>query len=98
MLPSFLKKYFWDVDFTALKQKKYEQFIAKRILERGDVKAVRWLLKNIPEKAIKETVLSCRQLSSKTANFWAGFFGLNRKKILCLKKSFQKLQKSHWIN
>jgi len=40
-LPEFLKKYFWDVDFSKLDKEAYSQFIIERILEYGDQKAIK---------------------------------------------------------
>lgn len=96
-LPSFLKKYFWDVDSDSLNLKENSFFIITRLLEYGDFKAVSWLLKHTKRKQIQEVIKKSRELSPKTLNFWGLFFNLNRKKILCLKKSYQEMQKSHWI-
>ncbi len=95
-LPIFLKQYFWEVDFDSLNFKKSEDYIIARILEYGDIPAIRWLLKNADIEKIKEVVLSSRSLSKKTANFWGLFFNLERTRIQCLKKSYQKMQKRHW--
>lgn len=95
-LPKFFKKYFWDVDFSKINLKDSESFVAERLLEYGDEKALSWLLKNVKEKTIKKILLEERALSSKSANFWAIYFGLPKNKILCLKKSYQKVRKSHW--
>lgn len=95
-LPLFLKKYFWDIDFDNLNFKKREEFVILRILEYGDIKSTQWLFKNINKKRIKETILNQRVLSPKTTNFWCLFFNLKKEKILCLKKPYQKMQKSHW--
>mgnify|MGYP006943673440 CR=1 FL=1 len=96
-LPPFLKKYFWNVDFSKLDFKKDSFFIINRILEYGDDKALRWLFKNASKKQIKEVVLNSRELTAKSANFWGLMFNLDRNKILCLKKPYQKMQKTHWI-
>lgn len=95
-IPQFLKKYFWDIGFKELKLAENESFIAERILEHGDPKAISWLLKHIQKKSIKKTLLTRRVLSPKSANFWALYFGLPKDKILCLKKSYLKMRKSHW--
>jgi hypothetical protein len=95
-IPGFLKKYFWDVDFLKLDKNKHSYFIIERILEYGDKKALKWLKENFEEKAIKNVLLTSKNLSPKTANFWQLIFGLNKDKILCLKKSFRKKQKLIW--
>ncbi|NQU99872.1 MAG: hypothetical protein HQ538_03990 [Parcubacteria group bacterium] len=95
-LPSFLKKYFWNVDFTKLDLEKDSFFVINRILEYGDIKGLCWLFKKVKRKQIEEVIMKSRELSPKTANFWALFLNLNKNKILCLKKSYQKMQRTHW--
>lgn len=91
-LPIFFKPYFWDVDFSTLNLSKDPGFIIKRTLDRGDAKALRWILKYYPKEKIKDTVLTSRDLSQKTANFWADIFNLDRTKILCLQKPYSRTQ------
>jgi hypothetical protein len=94
---TFLKKYFWETDFKSLDLKKDAVYIISRILEYGDIKAVKWLLKNFDKKLIKKVILTQRGFSPKTSNFWRLFFNLNKNKVLCLKKSYLKRRKSHWF-
>lgn len=96
-LPSFLKKYFWNVDFAKLDLEKDSFFVITRLLEYGDFKAISWLLKHTKRKQIQEVIMKSRELSPKTANFWSLFLNLDKNKILCLRKSYQEMQKSHWI-
>jgi len=95
-LPKFLKKYFWDVEFKELNLEGNKDFITERILEYGDPKALSWLLNRVKKETIKNLLFTKRGLSPKSANFWAIFFSLPRDKILCLKKSYLKMRKSHW--
>lgn len=95
-LPAFLKKYFWEVDFDSLNFKKSEFYIIARILEYGDIPAIRWLFRNTNPDMIKESIIKSRGLSKKSANFWSLFFNLDKNKVQCLKKSYQKMQSRHW--
>jgi hypothetical protein len=90
------KKYFWETDAEKLDLKKDAKYISSRILEHGDIDALKWLLKVFNKKLIKKTILEYRGFSPRTANFWRLFFKLNKNKILCLKRSYQKMQKTHW--
>ena len=94
--PTFLKNYFWDVDFPKLNKKIHSRFIIERILEYGDEKALGWMGKNFDLKEIKNVLYNSKNLSRKSVNFWQFIFSLNKNKILCLKKSFQKKQKLIW--
>lgn len=96
MLPKQFEKYFWDVDFKKLDEKKRKQYVIARILEYGDLEAVRWLLKKYQNRTIEKTLMTSRSFSERTANFWANYFSLNRNNIICLKKSYLKRRKELW--
>jgi len=96
LIPNFVKKYFWDVDFLKLDKKEHSKFIIERILEYGDKKAVEWMREEFKLDQIKNVLQNSRNLSQKSANFWQIILGLNKDKILCLKKSFLKRQELIW--
>ena len=95
-LPTFLKKYFWDVDFSKLQKNSHSQFIIERILEYGDENSVRWLRNNFDSREIKEVLYNSKNISPKSANFWQLIFNIKRDKILCLKKSFREKRRLIW--
>lgn len=91
-LPDFLKQYFWDVDFNILDFKKSKVFVLKRILDRGDTKALGWIRKNYTNQEIKKLLLITRDISPKTAKFWADYLKISHKKVPCLQKPYSKIQ------
>lgn len=91
-LPRFLKKYFWDVDFEKVDLEKSRVFILKRVLDRGNDKALKWLLLHYNKEDIKQLLLTTRDLSAKTANFWASYLNINPKKVPCLQKPYSRIQ------
>ncbi len=95
-LPSFLQKYFWDVDFLEVDKNSYSMFIIERILEFGDQKSVRWMLNNFNLDEIKKVIMVSRNLSKKSANFWQIIFNIGRDKILCFRKSSLQKQQMIW--
>ena len=95
-IPKFLKKYFWDVDFSKLNKEIYASFVIERILEEGNEEAVRWMRDNFDLSQIKNVLFNSKNLSPKSANYWQLIFNLKREKILCLRKSFQKKQRLIW--
>ena len=52
-LPGFLKKYFWDVDFTKIDPEHSRIYIIRRIMEYGDQKAVSWMRNKYTEAEIR---------------------------------------------
>ena len=97
-LPQFLRPYFWDVDFGKLTLPKHSSFIATRLLEYGNEEASRWLFKTIKHSIIKDALVKSRGLSSKSLLFWSLVFNIDRSKIPWLKKSYQKMQGTHWLH
>ncbi len=95
-LPEFLRQYFWDVDFDQLIFDKSRIFILKRVLDRGDDKAIKWLLQNYTKEDIKQLLLVSRDLSAKTANFWANYLGVDKRKVVCLQKPYLSMRQMHW--
>lgn len=89
-LPTFLKSYFWDVDFYKLDPQEYPEFVLKRVIDRGDTQALRWALSCYPLESIKNLVLKSRDLSRKTANFWARILGLSPLQVPCLQKPYSR--------
>ena len=95
-IPTFLKKYFWDVDLAQLDVEKHSRFIIERILEYGRPEAVRWMRETFSPAQIKQVIMTSKNLSPKSANFWGFIFHLSKDQILCLKKSFRQKQKLIW--
>ena len=90
--PEFLRSYFWDVKFDLLDFRKSRTFILKRVLDRGNTKALSWIRQNYTNQEIKKLLLTTRDISPKTANFWAIFLGIDKRKVVCLQKPYSRIQ------
>ena len=90
-LPSHFKDYFWDVKFDDLDTTTSPGFIIKRVMDRGDTAAIRWLRTTYDNNQIKAVLLKTKDLSRPTANFWADVLGLDKSKILCLTKPYSPI-------
>lgn len=95
-IPDYVKEYFWEIDTDKLDINKRQEYIIARLLEYGRPESVKWLFDNYNREKIKKIILNTRSLSLKSANFWSEYFKIPKNKILCLKKSYQKMQKTHW--
>lgn len=71
-LPKFITKYFWGDDTKVLSIKKHKRYISNTILEKGDIKAFRWLTSKVPKKQIKQVISKLKNPKSK--NFWRLYF------------------------
>ncbi len=69
-LPNFLKIYFWDCDFKVLSLEKHHEFITTRLMNFGDLKAIKWLIKHSTKRDLKRVVDNSRGLETKSYNFW----------------------------
>jgi len=87
-VPEFLRAYFWDVEFEELQIKKNAFFVIKRVLDRGNLSDIRWLIKTYGKDEIKKVVMETRDLARHTGNFWADIFGLDKKRLPCLQKPY----------
>lgn len=89
-LPKDFKTYFWDTNFNTLNPQKYPQFVLKRLLDHGNTTAVRWALKHYSKQDIKNLLLTTKDLTRKSANYWAKVFNIKNQQVLCLQKPYHQ--------
>jgi hypothetical protein len=87
-LPRRLHQFFWEVDSKKVHLDKHADYIIARLLEHGDLAAIRWLLTTYTERQIAGVVKQSRQLSRKTANFWRLRLGIPESDVLALSRSY----------
>ena len=74
-MPEAFRKYFWDVDYEDLSLEKYPKFIVERILNYGDLDAIKWLQSVLDREFIRSVILNSRNLNPKTKNYWILMLG-----------------------
>jgi hypothetical protein len=74
VLPVELKKYFWDCHFDELCLSQHAAFITERILNFGNLQAVKWLLSVIDASFLMDVIEHSRNLDQKTRNFWKIYY------------------------
>jgi len=82
-IPSWLEPLFWDLDPQNLILNQHYIYIVERILNFGDLRALRWLFKVFQEETIREAVTISRGLTLKTALCWQNYFGLKEEEMRC---------------
>lgn len=91
-LPEFLRPYFWDVDFDKVDLDCLQYFIIGRLLDWGNIRAVKWLLKKYSKTNIVHTVTISKNLSKRSATFWGLIFNIPHNRIASLQQtSHQKI-------
>ena len=91
-IPKHVKKYLWDVKTRTLDIKTHSDFVIERILEYGDTNSLEWLLKTYGKEKILDVLKKSKRISPKTGNFYALYFGIPKKELLCIRKPFIRKQ------
>jgi len=68
-LPKFITKYFWGDNLSELSWEQHSQYISKTLLEKGNKKAISWLMKRVNKQKLFNQ-LTFLKLNPKSANFW----------------------------
>jgi len=67
-LPKTVTKYFWGDDLKELNWKDHKGYITKTILEKGDSKAIKWLVAKTGKSYIKK-IAKVKKLDPKSKKF-----------------------------
>lgn len=84
MLPENIKRFFWECKDAEIDIQRNWFFVIERLLEYGDLGAVKWVLENFEQTQIVEVVKTSRNLSGKTASMWQNYFNLSKGEIRCM--------------
>lgn len=95
-LPPSLYKYFWDTKAANVDVKRYPYYVINRLLDKGDLEAARWVLRNFPREMIVETLWNIREFSPWNGRFWAHYFKIPEEEVACLRKSYLTMRRMHW--
>lgn len=94
--PQFLKQYFWDIDFEKLDVDNYPIYVITRILNYGNEEAILWMNKQFSKEQQIKALCTMRDISPRSANFWAIVLGVPKRKIKCLQKRYLAIRKQFW--
>ena len=67
-LPRFITKFFWGDDSKELSLSKHKKYISQTLLEKGNLRSIKWLLKKQSKKLLKKTLSP--KMNKKSRNFW----------------------------
>jgi len=95
-LPEKFKTLFWDTDFNTLDPYKKSHYIINRILDKGNVEAVRWARKTYSQDTIKFSLMKLRDFSLKSATFWATIYDIPFHQIICLQEPYLTTRRKLW--
>lgn len=95
-LPDFIYRYFWDIDPTQLRVSRHKVYVIERLLEYGDLSAVRWMEQQFSREEIIQVVRQSRTLSQRSANFWAKMLEIPAEDVRCLSAPFRQQYRAIW--
>ena len=91
-----LKDLFWDTDFNNIDSQKNASTIIERVLDLGDFEQLKVMFRHYNKDEVKQVLRTSRRLTPKSANFWADYFNLQKKDVLCLSKQLSQTPKTSW--
>lgn len=91
MLPDKIRKFFWEYGEIEIDLQKNWFFIIERLLEYGDLEAVKWAFEHFGQNKLIEVVKASRNLSKKTASMWQNYFNLPKEDIRCMSLSCHRI-------
>lgn len=95
-LPHQFHRYFWDTDPKKLDIIDKKDYVIKRILEMGDIAALKWLNQTYSRSQLTSTLTTSKQISQKSAQFFSLIYGVDPNRILCLKPEFLTKHRAIW--
>lgn len=95
-LPENLYQFFWDVDPKKVNPSEKPYFVIQRLLDKGNVEAVRWVRKNFATEDIEETLKKYRDFSLKSASFWGLVYHVPLSQIKCFQEPYLTTRKTLW--
>ena len=95
-IPPSLYRFFWDVRAKRVNPRTHPYYVINRLLDKGNMEAARWVLKNFPKETIIETLKTIRDFSPWNGRFWARYLGVPEEEVVCLQPSYLKMRRTHW--
>ena len=82
-IPKRLWRYFWDVNVKNLNAQEKPYFVISRLLDKGNIEAIRWIKAVYTPKQIRETLQNYRDFSLRSGSFWGLIYKVPLSKIKC---------------
>ncbi|MBI4680724.1 MAG: hypothetical protein HY753_05855 [Nitrospirae bacterium] len=75
-IPDRLGPLFWDTSLDKIHIRRNARYIIERVLEFGDMYALKWIQKVYPVQTISDVLNLSRVISEKSREFWMIWFGV----------------------
>jgi hypothetical protein len=82
-LPEGIRALFWDCDPASVDMEQHRSFVIRRVLDRGNLEAIRWLRKTVGDAALREWFLQKEGggMSPRKLRFWGLILDLPRETV-----------------
>lgn len=95
-IPETLYKFFWDVNPQKVNPAEKPYFVIQRLLDKGNIEAVRWVRENFSTADIAETFYKMRDFRAKVGYFWTLFLELDQSKVICIQPHYRQMREALW--
>lgn len=95
-LPKRLYRFFWDTDTTKVNPRTHPDYVINRLLDKGDLAAARWVVKNFSKEKIIDAFRNTRDASFKTVNFWSKYLNFSPLEAKCMQAPYRAMRKQVW--
>lgn len=96
VLPYKFNKFFWDIDVSNLDIESRSVYIIERLLELGDLDAIKWVRDVYGDEKIVDVVSCSTRIGTRSANYYATLLELPKDRIKCLHKDYQSRHRRIW--
>ena len=94
--PPSVAQFFCEISWEDRIADEYPFYVVERLIENGNMEAVRWVRKRYGEDFIREVVCRSRKISRKTARYWQQVLEIPEEKVLCLSASWLNRPNQFW--
>ncbi|OGK15985.1 hypothetical protein A2690_00840 [Candidatus Roizmanbacteria bacterium RIFCSPHIGHO2_01_FULL_39_12b] len=95
-IPKSLYKFFWDVNPEKVNPREKPYFVIQRLLDKGDIEAVRFVRGNFEPSVIQKTLKNYRDFSLRSASFWGLLYQVPLSQIKCFQEPYLTTRKTLW--
>lgn len=94
--PTDIGRFFCEIAWTDKIAEQYPFYVVERLIENGDMEAVRWVRKRYGEGFVGDVVRRSRRVSRKTARYWQRMLQIPEEEVRCLSKSWLNRPNRFW--
>jgi hypothetical protein len=94
--PAGVARFFCEIQWEDRIADEYPFYVVERLIENGNMEAVRWVRRRYGDDFLREVVCRSRNISRQTARYWQNVLDIPEEQILCLSKSWLNRPNRFW--